>query len=101
MKQDFYAKLNPGMPLQKLRSTRRGLVFTSKLDLNLMKKREIIRNITLYDAETWTVRKVAEKFLESSEVWCWGKMERITLTDHVKNEEVLHKVKELGISYLQ
>ena len=62
---------------------------------------EIIRSITLYDAETWTVRKVAEKFLGSSEVWCWGKMERITLTDHVKNEEVLHKVKELGISYLQ
>jgi len=27
-------------------------------------------------------------------------MERITLTDRVKNEEVLHKVKELGMSYL-
>ena len=29
------------------------------------------------------------KYLESFEIWCWRRMERIIWTDHVKNEEVL------------
>jgi hypothetical protein len=27
-------------------------------------------------------------------MWCWRRMEKISWTDHVKNEEVLHTVKE-------
>jgi hypothetical protein len=27
-------------------------------------------------------------------MWCWRRMERISLTDRVRNEEVLHRVKE-------
>ena len=27
-------------------------------------------------------------------MWCWGKMEKISLTDSVRNEEVLYRVKE-------
>jgi hypothetical protein len=43
----------------------------------------------LYGAETWTLRKVDHKYLESFEMWCWRRMERISWTDCVKNEEVL------------
>ena len=32
--------------------------------------------------------------LESFEVWCWRKMEKISWTDHVRNEEVLIRVNE-------
>jgi hypothetical protein len=32
--------------------------------------------------------------LESFEMWCWRRMEKISLTDRVRNEEVLHTVKE-------
>jgi hypothetical protein len=32
--------------------------------------------------------------LESSEMWCWRRMEKISLTDHVRSEDVLHRVKE-------
>ena len=28
------------------------------------------------------------------EMWCWRKMEKISWTDHVRNEEVLLRVKE-------
>jgi hypothetical protein len=45
-------------------------------------------------AETWTLRKVDQKYLESFEIWCWRKMEKISWTDHVRNGEVLHRVKE-------
>jgi hypothetical protein len=48
-------------------------LFTSKLDLNLRKKlvKCYIWSIALYGAETWTLRKVDQKYLESFEMWCW------------------------------
>jgi hypothetical protein len=51
-------------------------------------------SIALYGAETWTLRKVHQKYQESFEVWCWRRMEKIIWTDRVRNEEVLHRVKE-------
>jgi hypothetical protein len=27
-------------------------------------------------------------------MWCWRRMEKISWTDHMRNEEVLHRVKE-------
>jgi len=47
-----------------------------------------------YGAETWTLRAVDQKHLESFEMRCWRRMEKISLTDHVRNEEVLLTVKE-------
>jgi len=32
-------------------------------------------------------------YLETFETWCWRKVEKISWTDLVENEEVLHKVK--------
>jgi hypothetical protein len=32
-----------------------------------------------------------QKQLESFEMWCWRGMEKISWTDHVRNEEVLPK----------
>jgi hypothetical protein len=48
----------------------------------------------LYGAETWTLRKVDQKYLGSFEMWRWKRMEKISWTDRVRNEEVLHRVKE-------
>ena len=48
----------------------------------------------IYDAETWTLRAVDHKQLESFEMWCWSRMEKIGWTDHVRNEEVLLRVKK-------
>jgi len=53
-----------------------------------------IWSIALYGAETWTLRAEDQKYLESFEVWCWRRMEKISWTDHVRNEEVLLRVKE-------
>jgi hypothetical protein len=48
----------------------------------------------LYGAETWTLRKVDQKYLEHFEIWCWRRMEKINCTALVRNKEVLHRVKE-------
>jgi hypothetical protein len=53
------------------------------LDLNVRKK--------LVECYTW---KVNQKCLESFEMLCWRRMETISWTDHVRNEEVLHTAKE-------
>jgi len=35
-----------------------------------------------------------QKHLESFDLWCWRRMEKISWTDHVRNEEVLFRVNE-------
>jgi hypothetical protein len=50
----------------------------------------------MYGAERWTLPKFDQKYLESFEMLCWRRMERISLTNRVRNEEVKHTVKEEG-----
>jgi len=71
-------------------------LFTRALDLELRKKlvKCYIWNIALYGAETWALRTVGQKHLESFKIWCWRRMEKISCTDHVRNEEVLFRIKE-------
>ena len=38
--------------------------------------------------------KKDQKYLESFEMWCWRRMEKISWIDHVRNEEVLLQVNE-------
>jgi hypothetical protein len=47
----------------------------------------------LYGAETWTVRKVDQKYLGNYKMWYCRRME-ISRTNCVKYEDVLHRVKE-------
>ena len=49
---------------------------------------------SLYGSETWTIRAVDQKHLERFEMWCWRRMENISLTDHVRNDEELLRVEE-------
>jgi hypothetical protein len=51
-------------------------------------------SLAFYGAETWTLRVVDQKHLESFEMWYWRRMEKISLTDHVRNEDVLLRVNE-------
>jgi hypothetical protein len=71
-------------------------LFTSTLNLELRKKlvKCYVWSIALYGAETWTLRVIDQKPLESFEMWCWRRMEKIRWTDHVRNEDVLLRVKE-------
>jgi hypothetical protein len=70
-------------------------VFTSKMDF--LRKKLVncyIWSIALYGAENGTLQVLDQKHLESFEMWCWKRMEKISLTDHVRNEAVLLRVKE-------
>ena len=81
----FTARLRSSVTSNEI-CTRRFL-YLCKLDLNLRNKlvKCYIWSTALYGAETWTLGKI--------EMWCWRRMEKITWTDRVGNEEVLHRVK--------
>jgi hypothetical protein len=53
----------------------------------------LYQQIRLRDKEE-TLRKLDQKYPESFEMWCWRSMEKISRTDRVNNEAVLHRVKE-------
>ena len=60
-----------------------------------------IWSMALYGAETWKLRAADQKYLESFEMWCWRRMEKISWIDHVRNEEVLFVSMSRGISYVK
>jgi hypothetical protein len=55
---------------------KKNTLFTIKLDLELRKTlvKCYIWSIALYGAETWTLRKLDQKYLETFEMWCWRRM---------------------------
>ena len=76
-------------------SKKRALL-TSTLDLELRERlvKCYIWSIALYGVETWKIRTADQKYLESFEMWCWRRMEKVSWTEYVRNEEVLLRVKE-------
>ena len=70
-------------------------LLSNTLDLKLRKKlvKRYIWSIALDGAETWTLRAVDQKHLESFQMWFCRRTE-ISWADHVRNEEVLLRVKE-------
>jgi hypothetical protein len=54
----------------------------------------LVWSTAFYGAETWTLRKADQKYLESFEMWCWRRMEKFSWIDRVNNEEALLRVME-------
>jgi hypothetical protein len=50
--------------------------------------------MAFYGAETWMLQAADQKYLESFEMGCWRRMEKISWTDQVRNEGVLLRVNE-------
>ena len=75
---------------------RKMSLLTCKLNIDLKKKlvRCYVWSIALYGAETWTLRKLEQKYLERFEIWCWRRMEKKKWSEKVTNEQVLERIGE-------
>ena len=51
-------------------------------------------SIPLYGSETWTLRKLEQKYLESFETWCWRRIKKIKWPEKVTNEQVFERIGE-------
>ena len=56
--------------------------------------RKVAGSITSQEFFVDIILPADQKRLESFEMWCWRRMEKISWTDHVRNEEVLLRVNE-------
>jgi hypothetical protein len=56
-------------------------LLTSMLNIKLQKK--------LVRCYVWTIRKLERKYLQSFEMWCWRRMEKVKLLEKVTNQQVL------------
>jgi len=54
----------------------------------------IVCSVTLYGAETWTLRQEDRRRLDAFEMWLWRRMEKISWTEKMTNEAVLKIVGE-------
>jgi hypothetical protein len=52
--------------------------------------RSYVWSIPLYSSETWTLRKLEWKYLESFKMWCWKRMEKNKCSEKVPNEVLEH-----------
>jgi hypothetical protein len=80
-------KIKCRIDMAKATFNKKGTLFTSTLDLELRKTlvKCYVWSTALYGAETWTLRAVDQKHLESFDMWCWRRMEKISWTDHLRN----------------
>jgi hypothetical protein len=69
--------------------------FTRIWNWNLRKKlvKWYIWSIVLFGTENWILLEVDQKYHEGFEMSYWRRME-ISCTDRMKNEEVLHRIKD-------
>jgi hypothetical protein len=71
-------------------------LFSGQFDLNLREKlvKRYIWSRNCYSAENWILWKLYHKYHKMPEMWRWRRTEKIIGTDRVKNEGLLHTVKE-------
>jgi hypothetical protein len=79
----MYSEAKSRIVMAKASFSKKKTLLNSKLDLNVWRKlvKCYIWSVALYGAETWTLLKVDQKYLESFEMWCWRRMEKISWTD--------------------
>ena len=71
----------------------------SSIDLGVKKRflKTPVWSVALYRSETWTVGAQERKRIEAFAMWCYRRMLKIRLEDHVTNETVLQMMGEVGI----
>ena len=60
--------------------------------MSMSTRMRVLQCYVLYGCECWTISGAMEKKLEAAEMWFMRRMQRISWTDRVTNEEVLQRV---------
>ena len=71
-------------------------LFTGKMNLELKKRSAkcLVWSVAMYAVETWTLREVDRKKIEAFEMSIWRRMEKISWSDKITNDDVLKRVNE-------
>jgi hypothetical protein len=85
-------RIKSRIAMAKAAFSKKRALFTSKLDLSL--KRNPAHLVHRFcGAESRTLQKLDQKYLQRIELWCWRRVEKISCTDCMRNENVSQGVK--------
>jgi len=89
-------KIKKRIAMAKAAFMRRGELLRGNISRDLKKRmvKTLVWSVALYGSETWTLGKEDIKRIQAFEMWIWRKMEKISWTAHMPNEEVLSLVNE-------
>jgi len=90
------AEIKARIGISKDAFSKRKELLTQKMSKAVRKRivKTVIWSVALYGAETWTLRKLDVRRLNSLEMWLWRRMEKISWKDKKTNEAVLEAVGE-------
>ena len=75
-------------------------IFISR-DINLPKKVRLVKAmvfpVVMCGCESWTVKKAEHQRIDAFELWCWGRLLRVTWTARRSNQSILKEISP-GIS---
>jgi hypothetical protein len=87
MMEDVLVKLNPELLWKKAAfNAKTALLLANRLGIEEETSKTLHLEYSFIWCLNWTLRAVDQKHLESFEIWCWRRMEKISLTNHVRNE---------------
>ena len=67
----------------------RGITLRTKIRL----VKALVFPIVLYGAESWTMRNLERKMIDTFELWCWRRLLRVTWIDRKTNVWVIDNIK--------
>ena len=67
----------------------RGITLRTKI----MLVKSLVFPIVLYEAESWTMRKLERKIIDAFELWCWRHLLRVTWIDRKTHVWVIDNIK--------
>ena len=91
---EVHLKLNAGFPWERNIQQEQEFLQQVRLELTNNLLNRYIWSIALYFSETWILRKVDQICFKCFDVWRWIRMENISWTDQVRNEEILQRNQE-------
>ena len=66
----------------------RDITLPTKLHL----VKAIVFPVVMYGCESWTIRRLSTEELDASELWCWGRLLRVSWTVRRSNQSILKKI---------
>jgi hypothetical protein len=89
---------------RRIEISRSGFIGMQKVLCNVKISKQIrlrtlrcyIRSILLYGCEFWTLKKKDVKLLQSLENWLYRRMQRMSWTQKIRNEDVLNRMETLS-----
>ena len=48
--------------------------------------------VVMYGCEIWTIKKAEHRRIDAFELWCWGRLLRISWTARISNQSILKEI---------